>query len=220
VQTYGAWSLTSQEGGHLFTVVPWVRQAYDGTPWAVGHDDLVKEEQRRFPVPSDNPFEESRRWSGIALQAWRSYGLVPTIKAWAYGAVIDLAAPGVLLSPPVIQIPRTGFYDAPGRSMAEKIRNFLFHSESATYLWVLLVAASGLFIVRLVQAVGAIALLQEARTDARLIPVVTMFLLWFAFILAVNGPIATPKYRLPLEPMFDIVTATVFCMFSSRRYGE
>jgi len=31
--------------------------------------------------------------------------------------------------------------------------------------------------------------------DAALIPVIALFVLWFGFILAVNGPIASPKYR-------------------------
>jgi hypothetical protein len=30
---------------------------------------------------------------------------------------------------------------------------------------------------------------------------------WVAFILLVNGPIASPKYRLPLEPVFSVMSA-------------
>jgi hypothetical protein len=143
--------------------------------------------------------------------------LVSTAKAWAYGAVLNLVSPAILLSPPVIQIPRTGFYGTPGHSMVAKAINFLFHSGSRVYSWALLIGASGLLAIRLVQAAGTVSLLQAAWRDTTLIAPMLLFALWFAFILAVNGPIATPKYRLPLEPIFNVLTAAGFCNLRDRR---
>jgi len=40
-----------------------------------------------------------------------------------------------------------------------------------------------------------VGLIREAMADAALVPVIALFVLWFGFILAVNGPIASPKYR-------------------------
>lgn len=106
VAKFNTWSLTSQGGLHLLYVVPWVKYAYDGTPWVKGNQELIQLANRRFPVPTDDPFELSRRYSQVAVEAWRSFGLLPTAKAWVYGAVIDLGSPATLLSPPMIQIPR------------------------------------------------------------------------------------------------------------------
>ena len=207
VAKYDAWEMTSQGGRHLQTVVPWVRQAYDGTPWAEGQRELMELTDRRFPVPTLNPFEESRRDTQVAVEAWRTYGLMPTVKAWIYGAIINLGSPGIILSPPLIQIPRTGFYGTPGSSMAEKIANFLFHSESAVYSWALLAGIAGIFIIRLVQTAGLIGAVGRAwRERTEMLAITILFALWFCFILAVNGPVASPKYRLPLEPVLNILT--------------
>jgi 4-amino-4-deoxy-L-arabinose transferase-like glycosyltransferase len=218
VAKYQAWSLTSQEGIHLQTVVPWVRWAHDGTPWTLGHEELMTLTERRYPTSTQNPFEESRREAEVAAEQWRTLGLIPTVKAWVYGAAINLGSPAVILSPPLIQIPRTGFYGTPGASMTEKIANFVFHSESAIYNWALLIGGAGVALVRIVQAAGVIEAIGLVRRDRRHgLPIVVLFALWFGFILAVNGPVASPKYRLPLEPVLNILTGMGFCALSQRR---
>jgi 4-amino-4-deoxy-L-arabinose transferase-like glycosyltransferase len=219
VSRYGSFALTPQGGSHLLFVVPWVKRAHDGTPWAKSHEELKALAERRYPTRTDNPFEESRRVAKVANEMWRPLGLEPTIRAWAYGAVINLVSPAVLLSPPLIQIPRTGFYGTPGSSIAEKVFNFLFRSESMVYTWALLIGAAGLLIVRFVQLAGVLAFLRWSwRLSAPLFPVLVLFALWFLYILAVNGPIASPKYRLPLEPVLNLLTGIGFC--SLRRWWQ
>jgi 4-amino-4-deoxy-L-arabinose transferase-like glycosyltransferase len=218
VAKYDAWALTSQGGIHLMTVVPWVGQAYDGTPWTQGHQEMMALAEHRFLVPTDNPFEESRRYTQVAAEAWRKFGLIPTVEAWIYGAVINLGAPAIILSPPLIQIPRTGFYGTPGNSMAEKMTNFLLHSESALYSWAMLTGIVGLLIIRIIQMAGVVGMLGQAWHDrVKILPITILFALWFCFILAVNGPVASPKYRLPLEPMLNILTGMGFCSLWGRR---
>jgi hypothetical protein len=218
VAKYDAWALTSQNGVHLQTVVPWVRQAYDGTPWAEGRQELLALTDRRFPVTADNPFEQSRREAQVAAAEWRALGMIPTVKAWIYGAIINLGSPGIILSPPLIQTPRTGFYGTPGGSMAEKMTNFLFHSESAIYTWALLFGIAGVVIVRLIQTAGLIGALGQAWRDrAEMLPITILFVLWFCYILAINGPVASPKYRLPLEPVLNILTGMGYYSLRQRR---
>jgi hypothetical protein len=38
------------------------------------------------------------------------------------------------------------------------------------------------------------------------LPVLGLLGGWFVFILLANGPIASPKYRLPLEPLLTVLT--------------
>lgn len=207
VAVYGAWQLTSQEGRHLQFVVPWVGQAYDGTPWAAGERKLVDETKARYPQPTLNVFEESNRRAEVAKESWARFGLLPTAKAWLYGATINMASPGIILSPPLLQIPRTGFYGTPGSTMIEKMKNFLFSAESAVYTWALLLGSLGVLVVRLIQLVGAGSLIGASWRDrAMAMPVVLVMGLWCGFILATNGPVASPKYRLPLEPVLNILT--------------
>lgn len=220
VAQFGAWSLTSQGGIHLVTVVPWVGRAYDGTPWVQGRQTLIDEINRRYPQKTPDPFVESRRYTEVAEAAWQTYGTVPTVKAWLIGAAINMASPAIILSPPLIQIPRTGFYETPGASMTQKITNFLFHSESALYGWALLTGIAGLVLVRLVQSAGFVGLLIQAwRERGRAFAVAVLFVMWSGFILAVNGPVASPKYRLPLEPMLNILTGMGFLSISRWRKG-
>ena len=56
-----------------------------------------------------------------------------------------------------------------------------------------------------------VGLIREAMADAALIPVIALFVLWFGFILAVNGPITSPECRPPLKPLLDILTAAGMC---------
>lgn len=208
----GAWSLTSQGGQHLLWVVPWVKQAHDGTPWIQGNEELKARTIERFGAAPDEPFEMSRQYTEIANEAWRAMGVVPTAKAWIYGAVISVVSPAIILSPPIIQIPRTGFYGTPGASMIEKMMNFLFSSESAVYTWTLLIGIAGVIAIRLVQSAGLVVLIRQAwRHRGDDLAILILFVLWIGFILAVNGPVASPKYRLPIEPVLNILTGIGWC---------
>jgi 4-amino-4-deoxy-L-arabinose transferase-like glycosyltransferase len=207
VAVYGAWQLTSQGGRHLQYVVPWVGQAFDGTPWAAGEKKLIDDTTARYPEPARNVFDESNRQTKVAMEAWRGFGLLPTAKAWLYGAAINMASPGIILSPPLLQIPRTGFYSTPGNSMIEKVKNFLFNGKSGVYTWALLIGGLGVFLVRMMQLVGAGSLIKAAWRDrSTAMPVALVMGLWCCFILATNGPVASPKYRLPLEPLLNVLT--------------
>jgi len=108
--------------------------------------------------------------------------------------------------------------------MFEKAVNFLFRSESALYTWILLAGGLGVVGYRLIQVVGAIALVRQSWCDlCKISPApAVMFLLWLCFILAVSGPVASPKYRLPMEPVLNVLTAIGFCRLCERnsRRGE
>ena len=114
-------------------------------------------------------------------------------------------SPAVNLSPPVLQLPRKGFYATPGATPAEKIFNFVFRSDNSYYALALLLGGIGVAIVRLIQLSGLVSL-------ARSVPISNVLLLlgWIGYILAVNGPVASPKYRLPMEPALNVLTGAGF----------
>jgi len=213
---FGAWSLTPQTGMHLNRwIVPLVREAQDGTPWLQGYHDMEKKTFDRYGPTLDNPFEQSKRYFAVAVEELHKIGPVPVLKAWVYGAAINLGAPAAILSPPVALLPRTGFYGTPGASMPEKIWNYLFGGRSGVYALVLLGGIAGVMVFRLVQAVGAGALL----LDIGRLPAVLLLVGWVGYILVVNGPIASPKYRLPIEPVLCVLTGRGWIALRRRSAG-
>jgi uncharacterized membrane protein len=69
----------------------------------------------------------------------------------------------------------------------------------------LIAGAMGVAVVRMIQLVGFVALIRQASLAC-----VLLFLCWMLYVLAVNGPIAAPKYRLPMEPVLCILTGAGF----------
>jgi 4-amino-4-deoxy-L-arabinose transferase-like glycosyltransferase len=200
---YGSVALSPQGGLHLaIWIVPLAKEAQDRTPFWTSADEMAKRTADRFGPPTANPFEQSRRYQQIALEAlkneirWQSL-----VTAWASGIIINLATPALLVSPPVAQLPRTGFYATPGGSFPEKVINYAFRSGNAMYAWLLILGTIGLATVRVVQLVGLCALLKQRAYWPKLLFAGS----WVVFLLLLNGPIASPKYRLPLEPLLNIL---------------
>jgi 4-amino-4-deoxy-L-arabinose transferase-like glycosyltransferase len=207
VSQYGAWSLTSQGGIHLaYWIVPLVQEARDGTPWPVGYEQVRKEMEQRYPTESNNPFEQSRRFQALAREKLTELGPVAIAKAWIYGAAINLASPAATLSPIVSNLPHTGFYATQGTSLLDKAFNFLFRSDNAIYAWTILLGVAGLAVMRLIQLIGLSSLIGEPQNRTILL----LFFFWALFILAVTGPVASPRYRLPIEPVLMVLAGAGF----------
>jgi 4-amino-4-deoxy-L-arabinose transferase-like glycosyltransferase len=213
VVQYGAWSLTPQGGVHLaLWVVPLVKEAKDRTPWKQTNGEMKAIRQQRFGATPSNPFEESRQYREIGAEGLRQLGIVAAAKAWIFGAVLNLGSPSILLSSPVYHLPRVGFFATPGASFPEKILSFLFRSGNAIHAWAMLIGFAGVCIVRIVQVVGAVEIVRVSEDRALL----ALFAIWFFYVLAINGPVASPKYRLPLEPLFMIATGAGICNLRDR----
>jgi 4-amino-4-deoxy-L-arabinose transferase-like glycosyltransferase len=211
----GRLTLTNQTGIHYaFWVVPLVMQAKDGTPWERGGNLMRLRMEERYGPHSSDKGENARRLDQVAGEALRELGVLSIAKAWFYGAAINLGAPVATIFPPLAQLPRTGFFSMSGTTMTEKIVNFLFHSDNRIYAWAILVGIFGLILIRLIQMRGLADLLR--LQDRR--PAVFLLLGWVIYILLVNGPVASPKYRLPIEPVLLVAMAAGYCAL--RRSGS
>ncbi len=162
---------------------------------------------------SENPFTRSAQMTATARSAISELGLIATVKAWLIGGAINLFSPAAILSPPVSNLPRTGFYDITGDGKLDKISTFIFRNDNPAYAWVLVVTFLSLMVVRAGQLMGlGVGLFQRThgqttaeRREVRI--VLLLLLLWTLYILIINGPIASPKYRLPIEPLSAICGA-------------
>ena len=215
---FDSFGLTAQGGSHaLYWIVPLVREAVDGTSQEAGADDLRQRFNATDAATETNPFRRSNAMSAYALDELGHLGLGAIAKGWTIGAAINLGAPATILSPPVADLPRTGFYDTPGVSKGEKMVNFLFANDNPGYAWILLISLAGLGLVRLVQLGGVLSLACRGR-EVRI--ALLLLLGWIAFILLINGPIASAKYRLPIEPAMGIFFAQGFRVFVERWRGR
>jgi hypothetical protein len=213
---YGYWALTSQSGTHLaLWIVPLVREAVDGTQQAVGGAEMNAALDRRLPEPAAraNPFAVSEALTAIAREKLAEFGLAPIAKVWAMGAAINLLSPATLMVPPVMQLPRTGFYATQGVGLLDKAANFVWHNDSATYARWLVAGAAVEVPLKLIAFAGFIVALVQPR--ARLPAVVLAG--WVVFLLAIYGPIASAKYRLPAEPVFAAFSALALLAVRVRR---
>ena len=216
VVVYGAWSLTPQGGTHLaFWVHPLVKEFVDGTPRETTKKSNDARIAARFgPVPTSNPFADSRNYGAFAMEELAKLGFAAIARAWAYGAAINLVSPAVIHVPPVSALPRRGFYDTPGANFQDKLQAFLFGSGSTLYAWLLLLGLLGVAAFRIVQLAGLISLLRRGANAAGLL----LLAGWCLYILALNGPIASPKYRLPTEPVLAVLTGAGLASLFNRRH--
>jgi 4-amino-4-deoxy-L-arabinose transferase-like glycosyltransferase len=207
---YDGWGLTAQSGDYaLYWLVPLVMEAADGTP----HDEGARRMQTRFaalvePETPIDPFSQSRAKSRAAGEVLGELGPVPIAKAWAYGAAINLLSPAIILATPVREMPRTGFYATPGDSKYDKVIGFLFRNDNPTYGWVLLIATVGTLFWRAVQLRGIWRGMGRAFAGERYTLALGLVLAaWIGFLLAINGPVASAKYRAPAEPALLVLFA-------------
>ncbi len=211
---YGSWNMTSQSGMHLSRwVVPLVREAKDGTPWNQTYMEMEKRRDERYGPDSGNQFIESDRYVTLAKEELRNLGLAAIAKAWLFGAALNIGSPAIIISPPVAQLPRQGFYSTTGATVVEKVWNFVFRADNTLYAMALLLGITGVAAIRLLQLGGAIRLMLDASNIAALL----LLAGWIGFILLVNGPVAAPKYRLPLEPVFNVMTGAGWVWLTRRR---
>jgi len=205
---YGSIQLTSQGGTHaLLWLAPLVLELVDGTPHGEGARLMQSRYEKEIGgAEPDNPFKRSALKSATARRAIAEMGTLAIVKTWVIGGAVNLFSPAAILSPPVSSLPRTGLYDMAGDGKLDKLSAFLFRNDNPTYAWVLIVSFLALLAVRAGQLFGlGHRLWRHASRET--VVIIALLLLWTVYILLVNGPVASPKYRLPIEPVAVLFAA-------------
>jgi hypothetical protein len=144
-----------------------------------------------------NPFEESAIKIELAKEGFHKIPLSVLLRGWVSGAVVNLASPALVLEPRIRQFNRKSFMESTGVGVFERARNFISNNNSTYVAWLMF----GLMMSALTLTLqfGGWFLL------CRRLPVATLFAtLSLLYFLVLNGPVASPKYRLPLEPILII----------------
>ena len=224
---YGSFSLTTQTGHHLADwIVPLVTERADGTPYQNTVDRMealyAQRAQTTLCAPrklecsaehdlngQTNPFQRAAVKSEVAREAMARLPLSAYAKAWLEGMVVNLASPALLIDPRVRALPKPSFYNTPGASLWEKTRAYLF-DDPAAYQILLIVGLVAMLPILMLEAAGFVML-------ARTLPWAAVFAGGvLAYFLLLNGPVATPKYRLPMEPVLIVLAAIPLARLAER----
>lgn len=204
---YGYLAMSSQPGGHLLF---WVYGCL-ATPWpcadrggvAATVAPIAAEYVRALGVESANPFAASVVMKNLAVQRILELPFWQIAFGIAWGAFRNLMQTGFYEV-------FTQFHQAPtflsamhAPSFLGRIREFVLVNWSNPFMALWVVSQVTLVVCRAIQILGAATGLSNARFRA-----LTMLLLvLIVYILALNGPIADPKYRIPVEPALIILFA-------------
>jgi hypothetical protein len=201
---YSTVSLTSQTGDHLaYWIAPLVTERADGTPYQTSVDRMRARFQQRLAERGMNagaPFRDSAIKSEIA---WEELSRLPAkahMRAWLEGMLINLASPALLLDPRVRVLPKPSFYNTPGQTLWEKAIAYVF-DKPGLYQLILMFGLLTMAPFALLELVGFVMLARMRPLAALLAAGV------ISYFLLINGPVATPKYRLPFEPILVVLSA-------------
>lgn len=195
---HGEFALSSQGPMHMaLWWYPLVKEAEDGTAYMQSYQAVLRRHAELRNSDARGPFEDAAIFRQIAREELAALPPQAFVKAWLSGMAINLASPATLMIPQVMNIQRIGFYETEGDTPFSKMRNFIAESSTARYLaWM----ASGVLIEWPVRLLGVIGLWLLLRNRERRAPAI-FAVAWIGFILAVQGPVASAKYRLPIEPV-------------------
>jgi hypothetical protein len=201
-QNYGSFALTSQNGAHLQN---WVAAEIIMLRDSISRTEAIARMSAKTdqsiaelkPASQINPFTISAQH--VKTAAGEILISPPSIilQSWAQGVIVNLAAPAIMIDKRVRSLPHLSFSQDTSGGLMTRLQQFIAGS-SKTYVAILLISISGAGIVSLTQFAGFFVQL-------RLTPALAILgFLTMAYFMTINGPVASPKYRLPTEPILII----------------
>jgi hypothetical protein len=215
---YGSFHLTAQGGTHLLNwVVGYVNSLEKGKTFTeearkIQERHLAQMQQNGRRAGASNPFELAAAQVAFAKQEFKKIPLQSIVKAWLYGAALNLGTPAVVMDPRVRAYNRKSLMDSNGTSLTGRLWSFLDGNDPNYLTWVVIGLIASVFCVAL-QFYGWIVLLRHAVWPA------VFGALAIGYFLLINGPIGTPKYRLPFEPILIVFQALALLALYRRFAG-
>lgn len=209
ITKYGSFSLTSHTGNHaLQWVLPLVWEVSDGIPWSKGSTEAMRlfledPTHRALVDQNSNPFALSQAKAQFTTKELLKINPFHIAQTWSLGVAMNLFAPSTPLIPFIFNTPHPSFYMTEGSSKMEKIKKYFLDNLNNTFQLTLIFSFLGVFVCRVFQSLGFFFWFQNRQNRFFFL----MCLIWIGYILAINGPVATPKYRLPIEPVLSIYLA-------------
>ncbi len=203
---YGHAAVTSQGAPHLVGwIVPSVARFEEGLDQSAAvakHTALWREHEAGLPASvRGNPFEITAEAKRFTLDYMRSASPLSVARAWFWGAARNLFVPVAVELAYIMDMDWSHFSETPGSGALEQAWNFLARNSNPAYALMIAAGLALTLALRLVQAVGAVALWRASPRALLALAVVVVY------FLALSGPVGYAKYRLPFEPVFVLLTA-------------
>jgi 4-amino-4-deoxy-L-arabinose transferase-like glycosyltransferase len=214
---FGSLALTEQSGEHLaFWIVPLVAQRASGIPYetSVAHmHELYRQRlAERGLSEESNPFLRASIKVEVAREAMVRLPAAAFVESWLEGMAMNLGVPALLADPRVRALPKPSFYGTPGASLWQRMRIYFFE-QAGLYQALLAIGFAAMLPYLLLEAIGFYQL-------ARLQPWAAVFAgALLAYFLLLSGPVASPKYRLPIEPVLIVLAAIPLARLGEGKRG-
>jgi 4-amino-4-deoxy-L-arabinose transferase-like glycosyltransferase len=211
---YSSLSLTTQSGDHLaFWIVPLVAQRASGTPYETSVARMEASYRQRLAErglnDESNPFVRASVKIEIAREEMARLPAAAFVKSWIEGMAMNLVAPALLADPRVRALPKPSFYNTPGTTLWERARVYFF-DHPGLYQALLAIGLATMLPFLLLEAIGFVLL-------ARALPWAAAFAGGvLGYFLLLSGPVASPKYRLPMEPVLIVLAAIPLASLGER----
>ena len=209
---YGHAVLTTQSGTHLLKwVYPCLR-----TPWSCSsfgqawreNDPILKQRIQALPeAERTNPVAVDIELRKLAMERIRELGATQIVLGMAVGAFKNLIQTGFYEVLAQFGQPATFLSAMPGQTTSERLLNFVKTNATNVFMILWVVSQAALVLSRLVQLAGLGSGLVNRATR----PYALFLAMTIVYFLAINGPIANPKYRIPMEPALIIFFSIGLC---------
>jgi hypothetical protein len=190
-----------------------VTERADGTPYQRSVERMQSAYRQalaeRAPDARSNPFVQAMVKAEVARKEMARLPLTAFAAAWLEGMVVTLGAPALLGDPRVRALPKPSFYNTPGAGLWQKARAYLL-DDPGRYQLLLVAGIVAMLPFLVLEAVGFVMLARTLPWAAVLAGGI------LAYFLLVSGPIATPKYRLPMEPVLIVLAAIPLARIAER----
>ena len=199
-------SFSVQSGTHMaYWVVPPIKAVENGTPLAEtvskmrGRfvDGLERDGVRETEI---SPFEVDRRLKEIAITEILVSSPLAIAKAWAKGITVNLMSPAILIDTRVRALATQSFYSLETPHFVAKVWRYVV-GNGPVYGILFVVGAFGSIVTLGLSLYGALLLWRRNCWVAVFTGLAVVY------FLLLNGPVGSPKYRLPLEPIIVLLTS-------------
>ena len=209
---YESPALTAQSGTHLlYWITSRTISMRDGRPFEEVTRDLnlkleARAAEQGVDIDNQNPFALSRMRTELAIEELSALPASLLARAWIQGAFVNLFAPAVSVDPRLRRMNKASFYNTAGNGLFDRVKVFISRNDSVYAGWTI----AGI----LSSALGSLLALYGFYRLFKVRPWAAIFAALFVlYFLLVTGPVTSPKYRIPMEPILVLLQAiAVVCL--------
>jgi 4-amino-4-deoxy-L-arabinose transferase-like glycosyltransferase len=204
---YGYLALSSEVGSHLLF---WVYGCL-ATPWPCADRGrivamiapIANEHVQLVAGKHANPFAVSALMQSFAIQRIFDLPLWQIAWGWSWGAFRNLMQTGFYQVLTQFNQPPNFFSAMHGTGVLDRIGEFVRINWNNPFMILWVISQFALVVSRAVQFLGALTGLTRPQFRGPTLLLIGLIV----YVLALNGPVADPKYRIPMEPALLVLFA-------------